>query len=323
MANNFSRLPYEACLIPNLPEEIQNRVRDLTIYVVLPLDMLLATMAFIFNALICLSVARIKSLQRPSLLMLCSLSITDLTYALFLLYLTTKTILKEHMCIGDLDRGDTAVIILCGLTTLGALAVISRDRYLAVIKPIWYRNHIDTSRAIKMSCIPWIISVVMTLVHMVYVAYNSNSGKKKHLVYSIHLVYYCICFVIITSSYLGIYFKKAPTVEIREMHAVMEKEKKSTAAVRLILLTFLLTFVPALLSPIVLGLTGVENVGSYRPFLFLLFVVDAVANPLLNFGRNKDIRRAIRGLLNCFQHVEQQQQQQELQQQHQQQQHQQ
>ena len=29
-SNNFSRLPYEACLIPNLSEEIQHQVRDIS-----------------------------------------------------------------------------------------------------------------------------------------------------------------------------------------------------------------------------------------------------------------------------------------------------
>jgi len=32
-ANNFSRLPYETCLMPNLPEEIQQRVHDTANYV--------------------------------------------------------------------------------------------------------------------------------------------------------------------------------------------------------------------------------------------------------------------------------------------------
>ena len=82
IANNFSRFPYEECLMPNLPEEIQHRMRDMANYVVRPLDMLLSFMSLVFNALICITVARTKSLQRPSLLMLCSLAITDLIYAL-------------------------------------------------------------------------------------------------------------------------------------------------------------------------------------------------------------------------------------------------
>ena len=96
IANNFSRHPYEACLIPNLPEEIQHRVRDMTNYVLQPLSMLLAFVAFVCNALICITVARTKHLQRPSLLLLSSLSVTDLIFALFSMYMGIKTILREH-----------------------------------------------------------------------------------------------------------------------------------------------------------------------------------------------------------------------------------
>ena len=78
ITNNFSRLPYEECLIPNLPNEIQHRMRDIGNYVARPLNMSLAVISCIFNALVFITVARSKSLQRPSLLMLCSLTITDL-----------------------------------------------------------------------------------------------------------------------------------------------------------------------------------------------------------------------------------------------------
>ena len=319
MASNFSRLPYEGCLIPSIPEEIQNGVRDIGNYVVRPLYMLLAIIAFVCNALICITVARTKSLQRPSVLMVCSLAVTDLIYALFSLYIGIKTVLRESMCLGSVNPEERAMNILCSLATLGMLAVISRDRYLAVTKPLWYRSHMTKSRAIKMFCVPWLISVVLTLAHIVYLVFEFGGGYKP-FVRVITFVYYCICFFIITFSHVGIYFKKPPAVGIREMQSVVKREKKSAATIRLMLLVLLLTFLPALLWPIVLGLNGIENNGPYRPFMFFLFVVDTVANPLLNFGRNRDMRRAIRGLLSCFRRVEQQRQQQQRQQQQQQQQ---
>ena len=306
IGNNFSRLPYEACLIPNLPEEIQHRVRDMTTYFVQPLYMLLALVAFVCNSLICITVARTKSLKRPSLLLLSSLSVTDLIFALFSLYMGIKILLREHMCLATMESEERAIVVLCSLATLGTLAVISRDRYLAVKKPWWYRNHVSTSRAIQMSCIPWLISVIMTFIHIVYFVYKIDGGYK-HFVTAITFMYYCICVIIIIFSHLGTYFKKPPVVGIRELQAVMKREKKSAATIRLILLVLLLTFFPALLFPIVLGLKGRENLGPYRAFMFFLFIVDTVANPLLNFGRNRDMRRAIRGLLSCSQHVKQRQ----------------
>ena len=210
------------------------------------------------------------------------------------------------------------MVTLCSPATLGILAVISGDRYFAVTKLLWYRNHLTTSRALKMSCIPWLISVVITFA-VCFFTFKFD-GEYKHLVYAITLVYYCICFVIIIFSHLGIYFKKPPTVGIREIQAVMKREKKLAATVRLILLVLLLTFLPAFLWATVLKLKGIEHVGAYRPYYFILASVNAFVNPLLNFGRNKDIRRAIRGLFSCFLHVQQQQQQQQQEQRQQQQQ---
>ena len=181
-ANNFSRLSYEACIIPNPPEEIQHRVRDTANYVVQPLKMLFAIVAFVCNSLICVTVARTKSLQRPSLLMLCSLAVTDLIQGLFALYMSIKTVLSEHMCISSVDTKEYAMGQLSSLATLIALAVISRDRFLAVKKPWWYRNHVTKSRAIEMSCMPWLICVVIALAHVFDHGY-------KHLVRTIPLVH--------------------------------------------------------------------------------------------------------------------------------------
>ena len=217
------------------------------------------------------------------------------------------------MCLGKAGPEERAMNVLSSLATLGTLAVISRDRYLAVTRPWWYRSHVNTSRAIKISCIPWIISVALTVVHIVYFVFQFDGGYKQ-LAHTLPLVYYCVCFIIIVFSHLGIYFKKSPEVGIGEIQAVMKREKKSAATIRLILLVLLLTFLPALLGPIVLGLKGIDNVGPYRPFISFLFTVDTLVNPLLNFGRSKDMRRAVKGLFCCCQHVQQQPQQQQQQQ---------
>ena len=60
-------------------------------------------------------------------------------------FLSTNTILIEHRCVASLGLIDTVMYTLCTGTTLGSLAVISRDRYLAVTKPFWYRNHVTKS----------------------------------------------------------------------------------------------------------------------------------------------------------------------------------
>ena len=106
--------------------------------------------------------------------MLCSLSVTDLIYSQFPLYVNTKTVLMEHLCLANLGYIDINIYTLCTGATLGTLAVISRDRYLAVTKPFWYGNHVTESRAIKMSCLPWLISIVLILFHVFYDEFDSG-----------------------------------------------------------------------------------------------------------------------------------------------------
>ena len=117
------------------------------------------------------------------------------------------------------------MVTLCSPATLGILAVISGDRYFAVTKLLWYRNHLTTSRALKMSCIPWLISVVITLVHVFYFVFKFD-GEHQPLVHATSLLYYCICFMIIIFSHLGIYFKKHPIADIREIQPGGNEERK-------------------------------------------------------------------------------------------------
>ena len=65
-------------------------------------------------------------------------------------------------------------------------------------------------------------------------------------------------------------------------------------AVKMIILALLLTFLPALLCPLVLTLKGIENHQPYSPFYGFLFTMNTFLNPLLNFGRSKDMRRVLR-----------------------------
>ncbi|KAL9953843.1 hypothetical protein ACROYT_G041315 [Oculina patagonica] len=108
------QFPYQACLVPNLPEDLQHQVRDISNYIVVPLDTLLAVMSFICNTLVFITITRTKSLRHPSLLMLCSLSITNLVLALFSVIKNSFILLHPHMC-REIGREENCIGILCFL----------------------------------------------------------------------------------------------------------------------------------------------------------------------------------------------------------------
>jgi len=76
------------------------------------------------------------------------------------------------------------------------------------------------------------------------------------------------------------------------MRAAAEKEKKLTQIISVILLCFLASFLPALVSPIIIVALGLP-LDPFRPFIYLLLTFNGLLNPLLNYGRNREVRKAM------------------------------
>jgi len=80
------------------------------------------------------------------------------------------------------------------------------------------------------------------------------------------------------------------------MRAAAEREKKLTQIISMILSCFLISFLPALISPMILVALGL-SLTPFKPFLYLLPTFNGLLNPLLNFGRNREIRKAMLKML--------------------------
>ena len=85
------------------------------------------------------------------------------------------------------------------------------------------------------------------------------------------------------------------------MRTVLRREKKVANIVGLILLALSLTVLPAMISPFVLLNVGFSpaDLTPLRPFHFICVTLNGLLNPLLDYGRNDDVRRAVRRLLRC------------------------
>ena len=300
---NSSHFPYQICLIANLPEVLQHQVRDISNYIVVPLDTLLAVMSFICNMLVFITITRTKSLRHPSLLMLCSLSISDLIWALYVLIKNSLFLFHPHMCL-EFGNEKTCIGILCYLATLSNLAMISRDRNLAMSRAAWYRSHVSRSRArvVKTTLFTWLSSILTTLT--MYTLFKTVISSVKFIfVFIVIFLFYVVCIFIILFNYVK-FFKanrqhsRNMQMHVGNMRAAIEKEKKLTRIVSVILLCFLFSFLPALLSPVIVVALRLP-ITPFRPFNSLLLTFNGLLNPLLNYGRNKEIRRAMLIMLRC------------------------
>lgn len=178
--------------------------------------------------------------------------------------------------------------------------------------------NVTKSRTVKMICATWLLSVAITV--LLYLS-GKFEGRFPPIGQITSLVFYIVCTTVITTSYLKIFCKKTPSEEVFHIRAILEREKRTANTVGLILLVLLVTFLPGLLCALILYAIDV-NAKPFRPFYGFLYALNGFLNPLLNFGRNKEMRRALLNLINCFQRVQpslaapasqQRQQQQQLQ----------
>ena len=297
-SSNSSHFPYQVCLIPNLPEEVQHQVRDITNHVMRPVSLFLNVMSLVCNSLVLTAVSRTKSLQHPAMLMLCSLSISDLIWALYVLIREIYALSDAHLCLPH-GSEELCVSILCYVATLSNMAMISRDRYQAMCSPHWYRTHSSRSLAIKGVVLSWAASAAIAISN--YLCFRSS---YKTFAFIIVFMFYIICISVIIYNYAKFWLaSRLHTRSLRRNlpNSRFDRERQLTRVVSLIVLCFLFSVLPAVISPLILVAMGFFNLVPFQPFLFLLMTLNGLLNPLLNYGRNKDIRRAVRKILTCRQ----------------------
>ena len=183
---------------------------------------------------------------------------------------------------------------LCTLATLGNLAVISRDRYLAVRRPVWYRNHMTISRAFKAVCLAWLISMVYAVATYLSILLG---GVYAPVALAFVLLFFPFYVIVIAFCYLSIYCRK--NIQVGNLNdAFLKREKRLANTVAWILLILVLTYFPGLLFGSVLDAKGVNSL-SFRPYYIIFVQLNGALNPLLNFSRIRMMRKAIRDLLRC------------------------
>ena len=182
--------------------------------------------------------------------------------------------------------------------------MISGDRLLAVNNPWWYRSHATKSLAIKQIVLVWVIAVIL----------SSMGGGHQHndspLLWSIFVylgTVFSLCFALtIIGCYVGVLIVNCRHGLSMDqyggpMRIVLKRERKIANTVGLILLVLCLTLLPAVMVPIVLFHFGFvpNEVIPLRPSYYIFATLNGLLNSLVNYGRNENVRRAVRSLIRC------------------------
>ena len=297
-------LPNQQCLVKGLPEHTQQTLRDVTNFVVLPLDTLLALLSFTCNAVILVAVLCMRSIQHPSLLLLCSLSTTDMIWGILSAIDNIVFFILKNECPKEPTVEAVFVSLLCFFSTLGSLAVMSCDRLLAVNKPWWYRSHATNSLAIKQIVLVWVIAVILSSIGG---GYRHNDSSLLWPIYLFLATVFCLCYALtIIGCYIGVLIVNCRRGLSMDqyggpMQTVLRREKKVANTVGLILVVFCVSFLPAVIGPIILFHFGVapNEIVPLRPFYHIFTTLNGLLNSLVNYGRNENVRRAVCSLMRC------------------------
>ena len=302
---SYGKLQNQRCLIAGIPEHAQHTLRDVTSFVVLPLDTLLALLSVTCNCLIFLAVQRRRSIQRPSMLFLCSLSISDAIWAITSAINNAKFFIFKNLCPKESNAVEIFAAILCFYSTIGSLAVISYDRLLAVNNPWRYRSQATKSLAIKQIILVWAIGAILSVPGAI--AWQIESALLLSIVLYIGAALSCCYILTIIGCHIGILIASCRHGSSMHLYAgpmrtVLEREKKLANTVGLILLVLFFSFVPAVIAPNVLyQIVGIDPIGAnpLRPFYHTFITLNGLLNPLVYYGRNEDVRTAVRSLMRC------------------------
>ena len=237
--------------------------------------------------------------------MLCSLSITDVLWAAFTIVKNSVTVAHEHFCPEGLNWAGKLVVVLCFFSTLANLSIISRDRYLAMSKPWWYRNHVTRSRVVKQASVIWVFSLIMSGIG----ATRDYSQFTAIFSAVITILFYAVFIITTIGCYVGILIsnkrqRALMDQQAGQMLAVLRREKRLANTVDFILIAFCFTLIPALIAPVVLvqmGFSTGDGLIPFRPLYYVFVTLNGLLNPLLNYGRNEDVRRAVCRLITCRQ----------------------
>ena len=243
------------------------------------------------NALVLAAIISTSSIRSTSLIMLCSLAVSDLLVGFIAqpFYIAEK-VTKDHF----VDHVSTKIgYSLCGvsLVTITAIAV---DRFLALHYHMRYATLVTKSRVKYFLIIMWLISILLSGFDF------WNSRVYKFL----SGVVIFICLIICTFSYIRIYLivrrhqlqihaqQQAVQSSIAENNLNMARLKRSAMNTFVFYIALIICYFPIY---IILTLHGISD-KNWQPewdFAFLAVYMNSSINPFLYCWRLRELRTAV------------------------------
>ena len=259
------------------------------------------------NALVIFAVATRGQLRNESTILLACLAGADLLTGLLgqpiRIATEVQRILKKGTFCSALERVSTLSLIWHILATLTHLVLITTDRYIAIKKPLRYREIVTTRRVTVAVISAWAFTIFVTIQESILAAVNSDTN-----IYSIYLTistitvtgFASISIIAIVGIYLYIFSETRRQQRIEIEHLSVEeittirKNNKATKVLGIILITLIAAYLPTIISVIVYFSVNLEGrvLNCMASWVATLIMLGSLCNPIIYCWRMEKFRHA-------------------------------
>ena len=294
----------QSCFIPGIDLSFQKSYFYYT-NLISPFTMLLSVWCCSSNAAVIVALLRtgFKSI-RPGLLMLCSLTLTDLFWGAIVGTINSsfriKYLLNSQVCEVYSELEETPIITLLAMSCSGTLlnlAIISIDRYFAVTKFVQYKFVVTRPRALVTCCVVWLTSITFGLLQsrfrflivccLILAAFIVISVQIKTL---LHLHHH-------NNNVADMMQDGSQANPLNTVNAAFERKLAKTTAY--VVGALALVMIPGACSVILTVITRKPYMKLATSVLFPLMILCSSVNPILYYRENQIVKQGICKLLKC------------------------
>ncbi|XP_056126109.1 trace amine-associated receptor 13c-like [Rhinichthys klamathensis goyatoka] len=218
------------------------------------------------NLLVIISISHFKQLHTPTNVLIFSLAVADLITGLILLPVQGMKLIEPCWYFGEIFCLIFPFILYVVVTaSLGNMIIISVDRFIAVNDPLRYPIRVNNNRAVVSIVVNWLLSFIYNfyLLYEFLLYPERNHTCIGECILSLKLVNVIldsiVCLVapccIIIPLYVKICF--VANYQAKHLNSVTDKktksEKKATRTLGIVVLVYLLCWMPYYLTSLSLG----------------------------------------------------------------------